>query len=63
MARMYQIDSAMGELGRLYAGEHAEHDDDGAQQVDGLIRGLRRFKQHEQQEQARRQQALLASDA
>jgi hypothetical protein len=61
MADPYLVKQAMSQLGQLYAGEHAENDDDGVQQVDGLIKGLRRFKQHEDQERARRQQASLAS--
>lgn len=59
MARTYQVDEALRQLGVLYAGEHAEHDDQGAEHVDGLIRSLRRFKAREQQEQAARAAALL----
>lgn len=59
MARTYQVDEALRQLGVLYAGEHAEHDDHGAEHVDGLIRSLRRFKAREQQEQAARAAALV----
>lgn len=53
MARDYQIDRAFENLGQLYAAEHAEHDDVGADQVNNLIRLLRKFKAHEQAEHAR----------
>jgi hypothetical protein len=47
MANPYQIDSAFRDLGVLFAAEHSEGDDEGATQVQNLVKLLRRFKQHE----------------
>lgn len=52
MADKYQIDRAFQNLGTLYAAEHAEHDDDGAGQIQKLILLLRKFKSHEAEEHA-----------
>jgi hypothetical protein len=52
MARDFQIDRAFDQLGGLFAAEHSEHDDEGARQIGRLIRLLRRFKKHEQDERA-----------
>jgi hypothetical protein len=47
MANPYQIDSAFRDLGVLFAAEHSEGDDEGASQVQNLVKLLRKFKQHE----------------
>ena len=60
MADSYQINRAFQDLGALYAAEHAEQDDHGAQQVDNLIRLLRKFKAHEQTERSQRAVGLSA---
>lgn len=52
MASSHQIDRAFQDLGGLYAAEHSEHDDEGARQVQRIIRLLRKFKAHEQAEHA-----------
>lgn len=59
MADEFQINQAFRQLGTLFAAEHAEQDDEGANQVHALIKLLRKFKQHEQEEHA----SLLARPA
>jgi hypothetical protein len=53
MADNYAINRAMQDLGGLWAAEHAEGDDDGVTQVEALVKGLRKFKQHEDAEHQR----------
>jgi hypothetical protein len=50
MAYPHQLDRAFQDLGTLYAAEHAEGDDEGVAQVEGIVKLLRRFKQHEEAE-------------
>lgn len=52
MADRHQIRRVFSGLGELFAAEHSEHDDEGAQQVHQLIRRLRKFSKHEEQEHA-----------
>lgn len=48
MANRYQIERTFQQLGSLYGAEHAEGDDVGAEQIQGLVKGLRKFAAHEQ---------------
>lgn len=50
MADDYQINRVFQGLGTLWAAEHAEHDDEGAGQIQKLVGLLRKFKQHETEE-------------
>jgi hypothetical protein len=53
MADGFQIRNVMQGLAGLWAAEHTEGDDEGVTQVETLVKGLKRFKQHEDEEHAR----------
>lgn len=53
MANDFQIRRGFQVLGELFAAEHHEGDDAGVEQVQGMVKLLRRFKQHEDEEHAR----------
>jgi hypothetical protein len=53
MADDFQIRRTFQDLGTLFAAEHHEGDDEGVQQVQGLVAALRKFKQHEDKEHGR----------
>lgn len=59
MASDYQIRRVFSDLGELFGAEHAEHDDEGATMVHGLMKRLRKFHRHEQQEQESRRHAEM----